>query len=143
MEVLGVAGSIIGIVDVLARNVSYLIDLRAKYKLADLKVALLIAQLSTLKAALNRISSWIATNQTGIPHQQQFIEDLTVSIEGCNILIIVLDERISRLKRNEDANPSPMAKAHVLMGEKETNDYLSSLNNQIGALHLLLTVLKW
>ena len=94
MEIVGITGSIFGIVDAFARSVSYQIELRATYNRADLKITLLISQLSTLKIALERISSWIETRQTNIPEQQQLADDLTVSIEGCKVLTMLLDERI-------------------------------------------------
>ena len=111
MEIIGITGSIFGMVDIIARSVSYLIELRATYNRADLKITLLISQLSTLKIALERISSWIETRQTNIPEQQQLADDLTVSMEGCKVLIMLLDERICRLKRSEAANLKRVSKA--------------------------------
>jgi hypothetical protein len=51
VSAIGLVGSIIGVVDVISGNISSIIDLQSRYKTADLKVHLLIGQLSTLKAA--------------------------------------------------------------------------------------------
>ena len=139
MEVNGVTGTIFGITDVILRNINYLNDLRANYKLADKKTFQLISQLSMLTATLNRISGCIEKSV----QQQQFVEDLSVLVEGCQILILVLDKRIGQLKRNEAAHLSLVGKSHVLLAEKETNGYLANLDHQIRALRLLLTFLQW
>ena len=94
MDVVSVAASVIGIVDVITRSVNSLLDLQTRFKKADLTVSLLIGQLSTLKAALNQISEWITTSLITVPQHHQLVMDLTVSLKSCKFLILLLDERM-------------------------------------------------
>ena len=59
MDPVSIAGLVLSIVTVIAKNVNALSTLQAKNRNADLSVFLLIGQLSTLKAALGQISEWI------------------------------------------------------------------------------------
>ena len=142
-SVTALAGSVVGIVDVIGRSLSYLLDLQTKYRNANLTVSLLIGQLSTLKAALNQISEWITARLVGVPQHEQLVADLDISLEACKILILVLDNRISCLGRGATSELRAVDKAQFLWEEKGMNDYLNHLNNQINALNLLLTALQW
>lgn len=129
---IGLEGSVVGIVDLLAKSVNFLLDLQTKYQHPDLTVSLLIRQLSTLKAALNQICEWITSSPVAVPQHEQLVLDLTVSIEGCKVLVSALDDRINSLDRTQ-----------FLWEENGTTDYLNHLSNQISVLNLLLTALQW
>ena len=137
------AGSVVSIVDVLARSVSFLANLQTKYKRADLTVSLLIGQLSTLRAALNQISEWITSNLAALHLNEQLVSDLTISINGCEFLVLALEDRIDSFDRNADRTLNSLGKAQLLWEENGTNDFLNHLNNQINALNLFLTALQW
>ena len=142
-SVIALAGSVVSIVDVTGRSLSFLVELRAKYRKANLTVSLLIGQLSTLKAALNQISEWITTSLVGVPQHQQLMADLDVSLKACNILILVLYDRVSCLEKGTSSELRTLDKAQFLWEEKGMNDYLNHLNNQINALNLLLNAFQW
>jgi hypothetical protein len=139
----GLATSLISTVDIIARSVSFLLALQTRYRQADLTVSLLIGQLSTLKAALNQICEWIKTKLVAVPRHEQLVKDLNVSIEGCKVLLLVLDERIVSCERSEDDSLNAMGKARLLWAGSDIDQYLAQLNNHIIALNLLLTALQW
>lgn len=143
MEAIGLAGSVVSIVDILAKSVNFLLNLQTKYKQADLTVSLLIGQLSTLKAALNQISEWITSSLVAVSQHEQLVSDLTISIEGCKVLVLALDDRINSFDRNADHTLNSRGKAQLLWEENGTTDYLNHLSNHINALNLLLTALQW
>lgn len=143
VSIISLVGSVVSIVDVIGRSLSYLLDLQTKYRKANLTISLLIGQLSTLKAALNQISEWITASLVGVPQHEQLVADLDVSIEACKILILVLDDRISCLERGAISELRTVDKVQFLWEEKGMTDYLNHLNNQINALNLLLTALQW
>ncbi|KAL9117504.1 MAG: hypothetical protein Q9187_005958 [Circinaria calcarea] len=142
-SIIALAASVISIIDVIGKSLSFLLDLQTKYRKASLTVSLLIGQLSTVKAALNQISQWITTSLVGVPQHQQLVADLDVSLEACKVLVLVLDDRIFRHESSLTSQVKAAAKARFLWEEKDMNDYLNLLNNQINALNLLLTALQW
>ena len=144
-SMVGLAASVLTIVDIIAKNVKALSTLQAKYRSADLSVFLLIGQLSTLKAALGQISEWI--NMEGLPAQTQHLqlaEDLNVALNGCHILISILDNRVDQLASKEDSDSlTAKGKIAFLWEEQELNVYVTHLNNQVNALALLLSAIHW
>ena len=140
-SVIALAGSVLSIVDVIARNVTALSTLQAKYRNADLNVFLLIGQLSTLKAALGQIAEWMKFEHlTAQSEHLQLFEDLGVAVNGCQVLIMILDERVVQLA-NKDGSDSLNVKSKIafLWEEQEMNMYVTHLNNQVVALTLLLS----
>jgi hypothetical protein len=139
----GLAASALNTVDIIARSVNFLLGLQTRYRQADLTLNLLIVQLSTLKAALNQIYDWINTSLIGVPGHEQVVLDLTTSIEGCKVLLSILNDRISSVERVGVDSLGMWGKTQLLWTENESNQYISYLNNQINALNLLLAALQW
>ena len=129
--------------DVATKVIRALCRVQTKYKNANLTVSLVIGQLSILNAALNQISEWISTSLSDVPHNERLTEDLTVAIDGCKVLILILDERYSSFDENSDGRLSTTGKAEFLWREDDLKEYLSHLGNHIAALNLLLTALHW
>lgn len=143
VSAIGLVGSIIGVVDVISRNISFSMDLQSRYKIADLKVDLFIGQLSTPRAVLKQIVELMNTSLVTVPQHQQLMHDLKTSLDCCEVLILVLDERFGSLQRSEDNGLNALSKAQFVWDEKSMTNYLDLLNNQINALNLLLTALQW
>jgi hypothetical protein len=134
---------VVGIVDVISRTIKSLQALRERWETADLTITLLIAQLSTLKAALNQVAKWISSSLAGVPQHHQLIIDLDLSLSSCNALISLMDRRISELDWNEASDLSFRSKVLVVLEDKATKDCQNHLNNQANALNLLLTAFNW
>ena len=141
ISVIGLTTAIVTIVDKFAKSINSLHALQATYANADLTVRLLVGQLSTLKAALGQICEWITGSFVDMPQSDQLMLDLINSIEGCEILLSLLNDRISSFERNEKLGV--LGKARLLWGENNLNQYLSLLDNQVNALNLFLTALQW
>jgi hypothetical protein len=71
------------------------------------------------------------------------VDDLKTSLDCCEVVILVLDERLCCVKRGEDRGLSALSKVQFVWDEKSMTDYLNLLNNQINALNLLLMALQW
>lgn len=140
---IAVASSILSVIDILTRSLKSLADLQPRFERADFKVSLLIGQLSTLKAALNQINDLVGTSLAGISQHEQLVIDLATSLDCCEAVTVVLDDRLSGLQRNNGGHLATLSKAHFLWEEKEMTDYQNLLNNQINALNLLLTAMQW
>ena len=72
----------------------------------------------------------------------QLVEDLKVALDGCRILISILDGRVDQLA-NREGSDSLKAKGKIvfLWEEQELNVYVTHLNNQVNALTLLLSAI--
>lgn len=141
VSTIGLIGAVFGVADIIAKSVSSLLDLQSRYKVADLKVSLLVQQLSTLKAALGHIADMIK-DDLAFSEQGQLINDLYASLHGCDAIIAVLDGRLSMLRRNDNGGLERLSKISLLWDKSTINDYLNMLNNHINALHLLVAVFR-
>lgn len=139
---IGVASAVLAIVNIIAKNVVSLSDLQVKYNTADLKVGLLIGQLSTIKAALNQIAG-LFENDIRVLRDTGLIHDLSTSLGCVEAVVVVLDDKISLVQRNAANELTIRSKVNFLWDEKTMDDYLNLLNNQIQALGLLLTAFQW
>ena len=142
VSLIGLVGSIVGIGDVVARTVRSISLLQTKFQDVNLHVSLLSGQLSTLDAALRQISDWISGLQ-GAQQHRQFVEELTVAFEGCQLLVNKLDERVAKLQRSGDDELRFTGKVTFLWEELEIKEYLNLLSNQIAAFNLLLCARQW
>lgn len=142
VSAIGLVGSVLGIVDIITKSVAYLSSLQSRYKVADLKVSLLIGQLSTLKAALDQVAALI-NSRPDVPRDNKLVNDLSVALTCVEAVIFAVDDRLSDLERNGNYGLTSLSKAGFVWDEQTMNDYLSLLNNQVNALNLFLTALQW
>jgi len=140
---IGLAGTLVGITDIVARSLISLVTLQSKYRCSSLVVSLLIGQLTTLRAALYQITEF-ERSLVGIPMHEQLVADLQISLESCHVLIIVLEERIKKLGKGLDGGSlTAKGKIEFIFEEGGLSDFTNHLNNQVNALNLLLTALHW
>jgi hypothetical protein len=78
-----------------------------------------------------------------MPQHEQLVQNLSISLGCCKILILDLDKRLFPPQRDEASGLEIMTKIQFLWEEKTMTEYLNLLNNQINALNLLLTALQW
>lgn len=139
---IGAASAVLGIVNLIAKNVASLSDLQSRYGAADIKVSLLIGQLSTVKAALKQIAK-LLEDGNGALRDPELIDDFSTSLECVEAVVVVLDDKISLVQRNAANALTIRSKISFMWDEKTMDDYLNLLNNQIHAIGLLLTALQW
>lgn len=142
VSAIGAASAVLSIVNLIAKNVSSLSDLQSRYGSADLKVSLLIGQLSTVKAAMNQMAKLLGSD-FGTLRDPELIGDFSTSIGCVEAVVLALDDKISLIQRNTANDLTLRTKVNFMWDEKNIDDYLSLLNNQIHALGLLLTALQW
>lgn len=139
---IGVASAVLSIVNLISKSVASLSDLHSRFNAADLRVSLLIGQLSTVKAALNQIAK-LLEGPYGALRDSQLMSDFSSSLGCVQAVVVVLDDKISLMQRDSANELTIRSKAHFMWDEKTMDDYLNLLNNQIHALGLLLTALQW
>lgn len=142
ISAIGLASSILGIVDVATRSISALRALQQRWKTADLTISLLISQLSTLKAALSQIEGWILTSLNAVQHYQ-LVMDLGASLESCETLLLFIDGQLSYLAWNDSNALSLESRIKAALQDKTVKECATHLANQSTALSLLLTAMNW
>ncbi len=76
ITILGTAGAVVNIIDIIGRSIKTLRDLHDRWEDADLIALNLITQLGALKAALSQISEWVSSDLAYHPHHYQLVMDL-------------------------------------------------------------------
>ena len=140
---MGIAGSIVSIIDVAARSVNSLRRLQQQWSGADLTVNLLVGQLNTLNAALKQISEWMSMSLETESQHHQLIIDLDISLRSCKTLILFIDGHLSCLEWNDTNMLTIGSRIKAVLNDKSITDCLNHLHGQIAALNLLLTALNW
>ncbi len=135
------------IVSAITLTVKGLSDIRGKYAGADLRIRLLIGQLSTVKSALNQIRDWVEYNLVDSPTQAELVEGLNVSLDGCKAAMDVLAEEVTGLVGDASPgsrlNPTFRTRAKYVWNESSMKDHQDRLHAQVAALQLLLQAAQW
>ena len=140
---LATAGTLASSITFAIRNLS---DLRGHYKNADVNIRLFIGQLSTVKSALTQINDW-AHYLDDTHWQDDVVEGLKISLEGCYLALDTLAGEISSLLASATSEPSLSARfrlrAQYVLSESSLRQHESRLQAQIAALHPLLKAVQW
>ena len=139
VSVVGLAGSVIGLIDVAARSISALRALQRRWRAADLTINLLISQLMILRAALNQLEEWLTASPNANQHYRLII-DLGATLESCEILLLFIDGKLNELDWNDNNILSFESKIKIALQDSAVKEYATHLANQSTAINLLLTV---
>lgn len=142
VSITGLAGSIVGLVDVAVRSISALRALQQRWKTADLTISLLIGQLTALRAALNQIEEWISTSLNVFQHYQ-LVMDLEASLESCEALLLFINGKLTGLDWSDSNALSFENRIKAVLQDKTVKECATHLANQSTALNLFLTALNW
>ena len=139
---LSTAGSIATAITVTIRRLS---ELRGQLQDADVRIRLLIGELSAVKSALNQINDW--THYLDDNHRQaDVVQGLQISLEGVQLAMDTLAEEVRLLMESSSPDSS---QAHMRFRIKyawnESNliQHENRLRAQITALNLLLQAVQW
>jgi guanine nucleotide-binding protein G(i) subunit alpha len=141
LTIIGTGSSVVGIIEVLAKTMSRLGELKERWKQADFTFINLIAQLSALKAALNKLQGWIDSDVDETRHL--LVMDLEVSITCCRTLIDKINAEVSNLYRVADNGLSSQGKLKLVLKNGTLEGLQKMVERQTNALTLLLTVCNW
>jgi hypothetical protein len=140
--IIGSANSVASTVEVLIKTVSAMHDLHSRWKQADLTFFNLIAQLTALKVALDKLQEWIDADMKEQYHHQ-LVMDLGVSMTCCAMLVGKVDLEISELQRAENHGLDSKSKMELMAKNCTFEDLQKMVERQTSALTLLLTVCDW
>ena len=142
LSVIGVTGSLVGILDVLTRSLSGLSSIITRYKSAHLQIKLVVSQLALLRSSLNQLLEWIRFSPAGFEENETLLKDLQTSISSCELLIGILDLEIRHLQGDKERDPDLYHKMLITF-DRTCNERQMQITHQVTALQLLLTVMNW
>lgn len=146
VSILGLITTAGTIANAITKTIRDLSDLRAQYTDADLRVRLLIKELSTIKSSLTQINDWAHFLDT-TNNQAELRDALQVALDGVELAMGALAEEVQKLV------PDPSATSRVDMGFRARTKYVwnevtmkeheNRLRAQVSALQLLLQAAQW
>jgi hypothetical protein len=140
LTVIGTAGAVANIVDLIGKTIGAIYQLRQEWKEADLTLLSLTAQLTALRGALNKIKEWVECDLENSYYQAAM--DLDASVACCKILIGKIDAVLSTLYKSPDENLDFASKLRLVSGSRTIKNVQDMIQNQTSALTLLLTVMN-
>ncbi|KAL8790150.1 MAG: hypothetical protein Q9195_006530 [Heterodermia aff. obscurata] len=138
ITILGTAGAVVNIIDLIGKSIKTLRDLRERWKDAEFITLNLITQLIALKAALSKISEWISSDLAYHPHHYQLVMDLGESIGCCKMLVKSMDDQLARLQCGPDDKLDLESRLRIVFEDKTSHDFQKYIKRQTNALTLLL-----
>ncbi|KAK5554011.1 hypothetical protein LTR46_008118 [Exophiala xenobiotica] len=148
IAILGLVGSVSGIVSSISRTIKDLNDIRAKFSSTDVNIRLLIAELSTIKSALTQIHDWAAYNLTE-KQEQRVGDSLETTLDGCGLAMEILAEDVAEILRIDILGHNGMVprlgfrrKAQLIWNGNAIKDHQDRLSRQTAALQLLLMAVQ-
>ncbi|KAK0611656.1 hypothetical protein B0T14DRAFT_488832 [Immersiella caudata] len=136
ISIVGTAGAVLGIIDVLAKTIRLLQDLRAQWKIRDAVVITFGIQLTALNMALKQIREWTDANSDN-PHCQLAI-DLDRCLSHCELLVGIISTEVDNLKATE-GEQSVGNKITLLFRTQGMAEVQKMIDHVTNALGLLLT----
>jgi guanine nucleotide-binding protein G(i) subunit alpha len=135
------ATSIVGIINLLARTTSRLGELKERWRQADFVFINLIAQLSALKAALNKLQGWMDVEVDEAHHL--LVMDLEASITCCQMLVNRINSEIQDLHESAENGLSSQSRLKLIFRNGTLEELQKMVERQTNALTLLLMVCNW
>ncbi|KAG4279589.1 hypothetical protein BFJ70_g17482 [Fusarium oxysporum] len=136
--IIGTAGAIANIIDVLTKTITTICDMRQAWKIADLTVLAFENQLNLLKIALCQIQKWAASQSEEQGHELVMQVDSCVTC--CRLLISKIDSEVSLLERTTIGDLNLPSKLGLLFKTKDMEQIQWMIDQQTHALALLLSV---
>ena len=113
-------------------------EVRESYNNVALNTTLVASQLTTIRAALEALYEWRASDQDLSGASRQLDKDLGMSLSCCAILISVIDGKLDESGHRIGLKQ----KIRYLWLENILKEYISNLEGQVRALQLLLTIFQ-
>lgn len=133
--ILGAAGALANVIDVLGKTLRGINDLRCQWRDADLSVLTLECQLSALGTALVRIKQWTEASDGEIHHQ--LVMDLDSSVACCRLLVSKIDAEVSQFRYSNNMLHAS-SRFRLLLKTKDFEKVQVMIERQTGTLGLLL-----
>ena len=134
--IIGTAGALANIIDVLGKVINTVSEYRRQWKEADLAALNLESQLAALSTALNKIKQW-ADSSFQEPHHQVVI-DLDRCMLCCRVLIGKIDIELSQFEVTPQNQLDVASRFRLLLKTRDFEHVQGMIEQQTSALTLLL-----
>ncbi|KAH7222431.1 G-protein alpha subunit-domain-containing protein [Fusarium oxysporum] len=137
LSIIGTAGAIANIIDVLTKTMTTVCDMRQAWKVADLSVFAFESQLNLLKFALCEIQKWTESRSKEQSHQLVMQVDSCVTC--CRLLIGKIDGEVSQFQKTVAGDLELGSKLSFLFKTKDMEQIQRMVDQQTHTLTLLLS----
>ncbi|KAG4252954.1 hypothetical protein FPRO03_08403 [Fusarium proliferatum] len=137
LSIIGTAGAIANIIDVLTKTITTVCDMRQAWKIADLAVFAFENQLNLLKFALFEIQKWTESRSDEQSHQLVMQVDSCVTC--CRLLIGKIDGEVSQFEKTVAGDLELGSKLSFLFKTKDMEQIQRMVDQQTHTLTLLLS----
>ncbi|KAM0085852.1 hypothetical protein ACKRZS_001839 [Fusarium odoratissimum] len=137
LSIIGTAGAIANIIDVLTKTITTVCDMRQAWKVADLSVFAFESQLNLLKFALCEIQKWTESRSNEQSHQLVMQVDSCVTC--CRLLIGKIDGEVSQFQKTAAGDLELGSKLSFLFKTKDMEQIQRMVDQQTHTLTLLLS----
>ncbi|KAF5611414.1 GNA-3 g alpha subunit GNA-3 [Fusarium subglutinans] len=137
LSIIGTAGAIANIIDVLTKTISTVCDMRQAWKVADLAVFAFENQLNLLKLALFEIQKWTESRSSEQSHQLVMQVDSCVTC--CRLLIGKIDSEVSQFQKTAAGGLELGSRLSFLFKTKDMEQIQRMVDQQTHTLTLLLS----
>ncbi|KAG5749070.1 hypothetical protein H9Q70_008263 [Fusarium xylarioides] len=135
--IIGTAGAIANIIDVLTKTITTVCDMRQAWKIADLSVFAFENQLNLLRFALFEIQKWAESRSNEQSHQLAMQVDSCVTC--CRLLIGKIDGEVSQFQKTAAGDLELGSKLSFLFKTKDMEQIQRIIDQQTHTLTLLLS----
>lgn len=142
ISIIGTAGSIANIIDVVGKIINTIRELTDEYKEADLRFMTLVTQLTALRAAFKKIQEWMDSDLVGDPYHQ-LVMDLDISMSCCRLLAGKIEAMLIELREEEEGKLDVSSKVKLVFSKRNLDGLQKFITQQTAALTLLLTACNW
>jgi hypothetical protein len=141
ITILGAAGAVVSVIDLLAKTIRAISELRIKWNLADLTVSTFEMQLTGLNVALTEIRRWAERNSEDPYYQLPM--DLDHCLSHCRLLIGIIDGEIAALRTNEDDQLDISGRIRILFKTQGLGEAQKMIEHVTSTLGLILGACNW
>ena len=137
MEAIGAVASVTGLLSSIAHLATTLSSLKERYDYTALNITIITSSLFTIKAALEAIED---SRKGETSRSSQIYLDLEVFLQSCALLVAVIERKLAETNL---IRPNFWDEVQFVSLDAIYKDFISSLDGQIRALHLLLIIFQW
>ena len=142
MDPVSLAGSIVGIIDIVIKSMKTLQSLQQQFKLADQSIASFLNQLDTLRIRIKMIETCMSSRLEGEAQDGGLQKTTSEILERCQSLIDSIQERFPQIDWAGASNQALFKKIEVVFRLDELNKYAELLNHQLTVSSVLLHALN-
>jgi hypothetical protein len=138
LTITGAVAACAEIITLVGKVTTNIASLKARWTDGARSLQLLIAKLSTIRAALTQIKDWSDYNAASSPQGEDMKDNLHIAMEGCQVIMEALDVDIASL-----LGDSMVSRLRQFFFDSKLRDYEDRLESQISAPNLLITAAYW